>query len=77
MERLKSAFMMSQARTKMLDQLLSGYRMCLAELENSAAAIETGLKQDTIARVKQVLLDKEKNEDEKLQEEFKSNPSFD
>jgi hypothetical protein len=54
---------MSSGRANMLDQLLSGYKLCLTELENSAAVVETGLKQETISRVKQALIEKEKNEE--------------
>ena len=63
----------------MLEQLLSEYRLCLAELESSAVMTvgENGLKADAISRVKQVLLDRERNEDQRLQAEMISSTVFD
>jgi hypothetical protein len=61
----------------MLQQLLSEYRLCLAELESSAAMENFEVQADAIGEVKQALLEREQNEDEKLHAEMISSTVFD
>jgi len=63
----------------MLETILSEYRLALAELESTAAIMqdnESGhLTSDALSRVKQVLLDREKQEEVRNQNEMNTESS--
>lgn len=53
----------------MVEQILSEYRMAFAELESTANYGENGVSAEALSRVKEILTERENNEEQKLQEE--------